>query len=232
MNPNEVAKTQDDPASTSAMWGVLAVWLASVFFLGSAGGFVRPAGSWPYPIVIGAVAPVVIFLLTFWTSRGFHDFILSIDRSLITAIQAWRFAGLGFVALYIHGVLPGIFAWPAGLGDIAMGLTAPWLALRLTREPKLVSSGSFVVWNWLGILDLVIAVGMGGLSSALASGTPGEITTAPMARLPLVLIPAYFVPLFVMLHLSALFQARRQAVSEHLENRSDHVWAATASRGA
>jgi len=34
-----------------------------------------------------------------------------------------------------------------------------------------------------------------------------------MAQLPLVLIPAYFVPLFVMLHLAALFQARRHAVS-------------------
>jgi hypothetical protein len=32
-----------------------------------------------------------------------------------------------------------------------------------------------------------------------------------MARLPLVLIPAYFVPLFVMLHLTALFQARRRS---------------------
>jgi hypothetical protein len=30
-----------------------------------------------------------------------------------------------------------------------------------------------------------------------------------MAQLPLVLIPAYFVPLFIMLHLAALFQARR-----------------------
>jgi hypothetical protein len=30
-----------------------------------------------------------------------------------------------------------------------------------------------------------------------------------MAQLPLVLIPAYFVPIFVTLHLTALFQARR-----------------------
>jgi hypothetical protein len=39
------------------------------------------------------------------------------------------------------------------------------------------------------------------------------VTTGPMAQLPLVLIPAYLVPLFVMLHLAALFQARRQASS-------------------
>ena len=39
----------------------------------------------------------------------------------------------------------------------------------------------------------------------------GKITTGPMAQLPLVLIPAYFVPIFVMLHLAAFFQARRLA---------------------
>src|SRR5204863_202344 len=73
----------------------------------------------------------------------------------------------------------------------------------------------FVAWNLLGILDLVVAVSAGALSSALASGVAGEVTTAPMAQLPLVLIPAYLVPLFIMLHLAALFQARRQASTEH-----------------
>lgn len=140
-----------------------------------------------------------------------------------TGIQAWRFAGLGFLALYAHGVLPGVFAWPAGVGDIAIGLTAPWMALRLTRKPASVSSGLFVVWNLLGILDLIIAVGMGAVGAAFAAGISGEITTSPMARLPLVLIPAYFVPLFVMLHFAALFQARRQ-----VEGRSGRVCAVTA----
>jgi hypothetical protein len=36
-----------------------------------------------------------------------------------------------------------------------------------------------------------------------------------MAQLPLMLIPAYFVPLFVMLHSAALFQSRRQALAGH-----------------
>jgi hypothetical protein len=34
-----------------------------------------------------------------------------------------------------------------------------------------------------------------------------------MAQLPLVLIPAYFVPIFIMLHFTALFQARQLARS-------------------
>lgn len=37
------------------------------------------------------------------------------------------------------------------------------------------------------------------------------VTTAPMAQLRLVLIPAYFVSLFIMLYLAAPLQARRSA---------------------
>jgi hypothetical protein len=191
--------------------GVLALWLGVIFLLGAAGGLVKPAGTPPIPILIGATAPLAVFLAAYWVWPAFRAYVLSIDLPLATAIQAWRAGGLGFLALYVYGVLPGAFAWPAGLGDIAIGVTAPWTALALVRRPGFAASGVFVAWNLFGILDLIVAVGTGGLHSALAS--TGEVTTGPMAELPLVLIPAYLVPLFVMLHLAALFQARRQASS-------------------
>ena len=193
--------------------GVLALWFVVVFLLGAAGAIARPPGTPPFPILIAATAPVLVFLGAYWGWPAFRAYVLSLDLPLATAIQAWRAGGLGFLALYAHGVLPGAFAWPAGLGDIAIGVTAPWVALALVRRPGFAISRVFVVWNLLGILDLVVAVSVGGLSSALASGAAGEVTTGPMAQLPLVLIPAYLVPLFVMLHLAALFQARRQASS-------------------
>jgi hypothetical protein len=194
--------------------GVLALWLLVVFWLGAAGAFVRPPGTPPLPILIGAMAPVVVFLAAYRTSTAFRSFALSIDLPLATAVQAWRAGGLGFLALSAHGVLPGTFAWPAGLGDIAIGVTAPWVALALVRRPGFVTSRVFVVWNWLGILDLVVAVSVGGLSSVLATGAAGEVTTGPMAQLPLLLIPAYLVPLFIILHLAALLQSRRPAATD------------------
>jgi hypothetical protein len=193
--------------------GVLALWFVVVFFLGAAGAIARPPGTPPLPILVGATAPVLVFLAAYGVWPAFRASVLSLDLSLTTAIQAWRAGGLGFLALYAHGVLPGAFAWPAGLGDIAIGATAPWVALALVHRPGFAASRIFIVWNLLGILDLVIALSAGGLSAALASGATGEVTTGPMAYLPLVLIPAYLVPLFVTLHLAALFQARPQASS-------------------
>jgi hypothetical protein len=139
---------------------------------------------------------------------------MAADLPLRTAVQAWRFAGFGFLALFAYGVLPGSFAWPAGLGDMAIGLTAPWLALTLARRPAFAASWLFVIWNLLGMLDLIGAVGSAAVNQMLATGAAGEVTVAPMAQLPLLLVPAYLVPLFFIWHLAALFQARRLALIE------------------
>jgi hypothetical protein len=194
--------------------GVLAVWLASVFLLGAAGAFVAPPGAPPLPILIGVTAPLIVVVAAYRSSAVVRGFVLSMDLSLATGIQAWRAGGLVFLAMYAYGLLPGSFAWPAGLGDIAIGVTAPWVALALGRRPGFRSSRAFVVWNLLGILDLVVALSTGALGSLLASGIGPEVTTAPMAQLPLVLIPAYLVPVFIMLHLAALFQAHKRSARD------------------
>jgi hypothetical protein len=189
----------------------LAVWLAAVLALGAAGAFVSPPGTPPLPILLGVALPLAAFLAAYRLLPAFRDYVLSADLRLLTAIQGWRAGGLGFLALYVYGVLPGLFALPAGIGDIAIGLTAPWVAAALVRSNTYAGTRAFAVWNILGIIDLVMAVSLGALSAGLFPALSGEVTTSPMSQMPLVLIPAYFVPLFVMLHLAALFHARREA---------------------
>lgn len=188
---------------------ILSAWLLLVLSFGADGAFVGRPGTPPFGIAIGVGAPLLLFFAWLRLSQSFRDFALSLDLRLIASMQAWRWAGLGFLSLYAHKVLPGIFALPAGLGDMAIGITAPWVVLSLVRQPGFAASAAFVRWNVLGILDLVVAVGMGTLSATLATGAPGEISTAPMATLPLLLIPAFLVPLFLMLHATALMQSRQ-----------------------
>ena len=186
---------------------VLLLWFLLALILGANETYVRAPGALPLPIMVAVLTPILVFLIAFWTIGAFRNFVMSMDLPLIAGIQAWRFAGLGFIALYAYGVLPGIFAWPAGLGDMAIGVTAPFVVLALRRQPSFAAGRRFQVWNLLGMLDLVVAVSLGGLSSVLGYGISGEIATFPMAQLPLVLIPAFFVPLFVMLHITSLLQA-------------------------
>jgi len=197
--------------TASVVAAVVAAWFVAIVLLGASRAFVTPAGLVPLPIAIGVTAPVLVFLGAYWLSRQFRELVLTADLRLVAGIHAWRAAGFAFLALYTYEVLPGFFALPAGLGDIAIGVTAPWIMLALIRRPGFAAGKTFVAWNLLGLLDLVVAVSTGALASGLYIGSVGEITTQPMALLPLVLIPAYLVPIFIMLHLTALIQARRAA---------------------
>jgi hypothetical protein len=187
---------------------VVAAWVALVAALGAAGAFVGRPGAPPVAIGVGLGAPLLVFCAWLRLSGSFRQFVLSLDLRLIAGMQAWRWAGLGFLFLYAYKVLPGVFALTAGLGDMAIGFTAPWMILGLVRQRDFAASRAFVRWNWLGILDLIVAPTIGVASAMLSGGAPG-VSTAPMATLPLLLVPAVLVPFFLMLHAAALMQSRQ-----------------------
>jgi hypothetical protein len=190
------------------------LWLGLVILLGIQGAFVGSAGSPPGRIFLGFAIPLAVFFAAYFGWSAFRAFVLGADLRFAAAIQAWRWVGFDFLILYAHGVLPGLFAFPAGLGDMAVGFSAPWIVLGLVRRPSFATSRRYVIWNILGIVDLVVAVSIGAICSGFLHGLTGNVTTGPMAQFPLVLIPAYFVPVFIMLHFTALSQARRLARSE------------------
>jgi hypothetical protein len=200
----------------AVVFTVLALWLGLVTFLAARGAFIGRADSPPLPIFFGVAIPLALFFAAYFGWPAFRAFVLGADLRFVAAMQAWRWAGLGFLSLYAAGVLPGLFAFPAGLGDMAVGLAAPWIVMELVRRPSFAASRRFVVWNIFGVVDLAVALSMGVLCSGFIhgmSGLIGGITTSPMARLPLVFIPAYLVPIFLMLHLTAFFQVRQLARS-------------------
>jgi hypothetical protein len=212
INQKVASELSDNHSSMRSIVSVaLALWLGLVFLLGTQGAFVGSANSPPLPIFFGFAIPLAVFFAAYFGWSTFRTFVLGADLRLVTAMQAWRWAGLGFLSLYTYGVLPGLFAFPAGLGDMAIGVSAPWMLLGLIRDSSFVTKRRYVIWNIMGIIDLVVAVSMGTICSGFLPGITGNVTTSPMAQLPLVLIPAYMVPFFIMLHFTALFQARRFA---------------------
>lgn len=213
LSPPAGPKLAELPGIPLSVALVLGGWFLLVVSLGAAGAFVARPGTPPVVLAVGIGAPLVLFFSWLRLSQAFRDFVLSLDLRFVAGIQAWRWAGLGFLSLYAHKILPAIFALPAGLGDMAIGFTAPWMIVALVRRPEFAASAAFIRWNVLGIIDLAVAVTIGTLSSALSTGAPGEISTAPMATLPLLLIPAFLVPVFLMLHTAALMQGRQVARS-------------------
>ena len=99
---------------------------------------------------------------------------------------------------------PAVFARPAGWGDVLIGVAAlpvayAYLAGRSWSRPLAVA------FNLLGIADLVVAVGTG----FLASPSPFRLffsqpSTSLMTVLPMVLIPTFLVPFWILVHAASL----------------------------
>ena len=99
--------------------------------------------------------------------------------------------------------------------SVAIAASAPWMLLGLAREPGFAASRTFVGWHVLGILDLIVAVTVGAAVPLLFPNLVGAIPTSAMTRLPLVLIPAFFVPGYLILHVIALAQSRGATSAPH-----------------
>ncbi len=181
---------------------LLAVWFAFAV-LGSANHVFQGKPSQPpVALALAAALPVLVFLVWFQVSASFRQFVQSLDARTLVYVQSWRILGFDFVVLYSLGLLPGYFALPAGLGDVAIGLTAPIVAARWLRPE---SKPLYIAWQLLGITDLVLALAFGATAGFVA---PHGLTTTMMTLLPSSLIPTFGVPLFLILHLICLMQIR------------------------
>ena len=182
--------------------GLLAVWLVAVFWASAAHLFLNPLAQFGVGVAVAAAVPLIVFSLWFAASEGFRNFALSLNPRILTSVQVWRIVGFTFLLLQARNVLPAVFALPAGYGDMFIGVTAGFAAWKLA-EPA--HRGTFIFWQALGILDLVMAVGLGTTARLL---DPHGASMEAMTVLPLSLIPTFFVPLFMMLHVICIAQAR------------------------
>ncbi len=178
-----------------AAWFLLAMGMSALHL------FHNAPNTPPLALGLAVLIPLSIFAIWFATSRGFREFALGLDRSVLTMVHTWRVGGFVFLVLYTYNLLPGVFALPAGWGDIAMGLTAPWAARRLSDDNH---RGSFIVWQIFGIIDLVAAVALGTTVGLLH---PTALSTYVMTELPMSLIPTFAVPLLLILHIICIAQS-------------------------
>ena len=182
---------------------LIGAWFILALLLSALHVFRTDPSQPPLPLGLAVLLPLVLFAISYASSESFRRFVLSLNPRTLTLIQSWRIVGYTFLILYTYGILPGIFALPAGWGDVFIGATAPLVALRLATPTH---RRSFLLWQALGISDLVLAVVFGTTASLL---TPHAAATDAMTVLPLSLIPTFAVPLFLILHVISIAQARR-----------------------
>jgi hypothetical protein len=180
---------------------ILVAWFLLALALGLAGAYKAAPDRIPtiqYDIFI----PFLIGAWVIWRSPAVGRIIDAVPQPWIVGVQLYRALGVIFLILYATDKMPGLFTWPAGLGDVIVGVLAPVVALAYARDPQR-NAGRVTAWNVLGILDLVVAIATGFITSPstlFSYEPPNEL----IAIFPLGLIPVYLVPLSLLLHLASL----------------------------
>jgi hypothetical protein len=190
--------------NTRAAVGVLAgllLWFAYACLMAYFGG---PPG------IAFIILPVTAFLLFFiWRACSRASIALPFPLWIILSTQSFRIGVELFLhQLWIDGLVPKMLTFKGANVDIFIGASAPviaWLSTRGRLGLKLA-----LIWNVLGLLALANVV----TRSVLTAPGPlhrihAEVPNLMMSTFPFLLIPAFFVPLAVVLHVLAIQNIRR-----------------------
>jgi len=195
------------------IWLAIAIpftlWLAAVWALALDGAFQPRPGGGPPLIPIAIFVPLLVFLPILLRSARIGEILDATPPSWLVGLQLYRVFGGIFLVAWAQGRLSGIFALPAGIGDVATGLLALPAAYYLAAGWR-GGRGLAIAWSIFGIADLVDAVTIGTLT------TPGPLQLIvpdgpPIGAgtYPLVMIPAFAVPSSIILHALSLRQLYR-----------------------
>ena len=184
----------------SAAW--LSAWFVLVVILGATRALYYEHGLGTPGLGLAVALPIAILCVTVARIKSLREGFHRTPLWLLIGVHTVRLLGISFIVLYAVGRLPAPFAPVAGWGDIFVGATAPmvaWLAYRRSTNAQTI----VWIWNIIGIVDLIAAVGLGATSS------PGplrlilaEPSSAIMTTLPWLLIPGFLVPLLMSVHIA------------------------------
>ena len=180
---------------------VLVLWLAAAYALGASGSTesLRP----PVPQVI-LLALTAVTILAGALLPGLREWWHAVDLRVPAALHLTRFVGIYFLILWQRGVLPGVFAEPAGIGDIIVASLCALLLLFVGRPTTRWRRRAWIAWNALGLLDILFVVTR---AARLSMADPPSMTA--LLRMPLSPLLTFLVPLIIATHVLIAARMRR-----------------------
>jgi hypothetical protein len=186
-------------SSRATVLVALGAWFVLVLALGATGAL-GPAGLGAAPLGLAVVLPIAALVWAYFARTSVRQAMTKTPLQALIALHAIRLLGFTFIVLYAEGRLPAPFAPSAGWGDVFIGATALPLAWAVTRFGARMRP-LVLLWNALGVADLVVALTLGPLSA------PGPLQvfvgppdSSPMTALPWLIIPGFLVPCLMFLH--------------------------------
>jgi hypothetical protein len=169
------------------------------------------SGASPLPVLPLAIfLPVIIGLPVLLFSKRAGQVLDAMPATWLVALQLYRLFGGWALAAGLHGALPGVLAWPAGIGDVLTGLFAVPAAIAVATGTA-QGRRAAIIWNIFGLADFAVAITMGMITSPgrFQLIVPNVPSIGAAGAYPDVLTPAFVVPCGVLLHVLSLRQLYR-----------------------
>ena len=182
----------DTPLSPRPLYATLLVWGGIALVAGATGAVARSPVP-PPAILLGLTLGC---LLAYAVSSRIKTWVRAVPLAALVGVHLVRFVGAWFIVLYRRGELPFAFAVPGGWGDVVAAATAVAILLGALPARTRARRMALGAWNALGLFDILFVVTTAG---RLYFAEAGQL--APLTRLPLSLLPTFFVPLIVLSHL-------------------------------
>jgi len=189
------------------LWAAIA-WTAAI------NGVFRTGFS-PLPLLPAAIfLPVIGGVPLIVLSKRVGQVLDAVPDTWLVALQVYRVLGVQWLAYWMRGLLPTVFALPAGTGDVLTGLFALQAAIAVAAGTAR-GRRAVIYWNIFGLADFAIAITMGMIvSSGQFQFIAPDVSGVGVDTFPNVLTPAFVVPSSVLLHVLSIRQLLRRGRTE------------------
>jgi hypothetical protein len=186
------------------------LWFAVAWSAAIDGAFIPGASSLPL-LPMAIFLPMIIGAPLLLLSKRVGQVLDAMPANWLVALQLYRVFGAQWLVYWLHGSQPGVFALPAGTGDVLTGLFALPAAIAVTAGTA-QGRRAAMMWNIFGLADFAVAITMGLII------TPGrfqlivpDLPSIGAGAYPNVLTPAFVVPSSILLHALSLRQLIRRS---------------------
>lgn len=169
------------------VWGAVMTWFCMAGVVGRMGF----AGNLVVPVAWFTPSLILIVRRKWFLSAP-------LDQRWLIGLQVWRVIGGAFLIEMTRGHIPGVFAQPAGWGDLLVGLVALGVVVLYRRKP--VPNGAVVLVLALGLADFASAFFFGFTSSEGPQKLFETQNPSQLLMFPTGLIPMYLVPYAIFFH--------------------------------
>jgi hypothetical protein len=201
------------PGQRNATWPAVMVpftlWAAAAW-TAPINGVLR-TGATPFPLLPASIfLPVIIGAPLLLMSKRVGQVLDAMPTSWLIALQLYRIVGVQWIAYWVRGTMPAIFALPAGTGDVLTGIFAVSAAIAVATGAAQGRKAG-IIWNFFGLADFAVAITIGLITNrGRFQLVVPDVPNTGADLFPSVLTPAFVVPSSILLHLLSLRQLHRR----------------------